>query len=155
MSWLVDLPKWSDKISDSTQHLKLPILLYIVFSFSFYIKVSLYKKGLHFFTNYKYNRSFMWLDKIYHKYSQFFPMLRNILNIFLFNQTDGIPALHIEVASLHMHNALVDSIVDVSYTYITYYYCMCLCPSVCVFVCARTHWNIPYPRWEKLGQQSL
>lgn len=66
-------------------------------------------------------------------------MLRNILNIFLLNQTDGIPALHIEVASLHMHNALVDSIVDVSYTYITYYYCMCLRPSVCVCVYARTH----------------
>lgn len=66
-------------------------------------------------------------------------MLRNILNIFLFNQTDGIPALHIEVASLHMHNALVDSIVDVSYTYITYYY-------RCVYVCAHIHRNIPYPR---------
>lgn len=54
-------------------------------------------------------------------------MLRNILNIFLFNQTDGIPALHIEVASLHMHNALVDSIVDVSYTYITTIIDVCMC----------------------------
>ncbi|KAL2751308.1 hypothetical protein V1477_000466 [Vespula maculifrons] len=28
LSWLVDLPKWSDKIRDSSQHLKLPILLW-------------------------------------------------------------------------------------------------------------------------------
>lgn len=35
LSWLVDLPKWSDKIRDSSQHLKLPILLCIVFLFLF------------------------------------------------------------------------------------------------------------------------
>lgn len=44
LSWFVDLPKWSDKISDFTQHLKLPILLYIVFLFPFTLRFHFLKK---------------------------------------------------------------------------------------------------------------